>query len=438
MPSDVTDKLGAPSRVLAPNNGTDSASKAPPYPHAAPLPAAALPDPSITGDTTRRSKIIGNAAAAAATPNTPFILLVDDEPKNLQVAGALLRSAGFDIGLVSSGPDALSLIDSEQPDLILLDVMMPHMDGYEVCQKLKSNPVTAGIPVIFLTARNEEEDILQGFSAGGEDYLTKPFRPRELLARVRTHVRLRQTEEELRRAYQELREVNANQNRFFSILAHDLRRPFTGFRAFSHILEADDGSITIEDVLAVCRDFKAEADRSQQLLENLLAWANTQMGRVNFNPQRVNLAEAVELALESSLPQALLKKQEVHLDIPAGAVVRADAEMVLTILRNLIANSVKFTPRQGRIVISAEPDPNNREFVAIWVEDTGIGMTDAQIDALFRVEKVRPTEGTDRELGTGLGLILSQGFVERHGGTIRVESRPSQGTRITFTLPRGW
>lgn len=380
-----------------------------------------------------KTKTVGGHGVVAGS-STPFVLLVDDEPKNLQVAGALLRSAGFEIGLVGSGAEALESVAADPPDVILLDVMMPRMDGYEVCQKLKQNPDTAAIPVIFLTARNEEEDILQGFSAGGEDYLTKPFRPRELLARVRTHVRLRQAEEELRRANRELQEINANQNRFFSILAHDLRRPFTGFRAFSQILEADEGSITMGDVLGVCRDFKAEAERTQRLLENLLAWANTQMGRVNFNPRRVNLREALELSLESCLPQAMLKKQHISNNIEPGIMVRADPEMVMTILRNLLANAVKFTERGGQIQVDAAPE--GEEFIAVTVEDNGVGMDEAEMERLFRVEKVRPAQGTERELGTGLGLILCQSFVERHGGRITVSSSKGTGARFTFTLPR--
>ncbi len=367
----------------------------------------------------------------SSSDDPPLVLLVDDEPKNLQLAGSLLRHEGFDIALAANGEEAIEAAREDQPDVIVLDIMMPQMDGLEVCRILKSDPETAGIPIIFLTARSEEDDIVQGFRAGGEDYVTKPFRPRELTLRVRTQIRLRRAETGLRRANAQLKEVNANQARFFSIIAHDLRQPMTGFRTFAKLLESGGETLSLEDVLAVCEDFKGEAERTHQVLQNLLSWVDMRLGQITFEPRRVRLTHAFELAIKPLDSVIRAKQLLVRNDLPQALCVLADGEMVVGIFQQLISNAALYTPRGGRLRLEAVP---HGERVAISVEDNGRGMTEEEVQNLFRLEKVRPRQGKEAT-GSGLGLVLVQAFVEQHGGQIQVESGENAGTRVTFTLP---
>src|SRR4030043_1705809 len=165
-------------------------------------------------------------------PKKPMILIVDDVPKNLQLLGTLLREIDCDITVAMNGQQALETVPKVSPDLILLDVVMPEMNGFEVCKKLKSLPKTKDIPVIFLTAKTETKDIVKGFELGAVDYITKPFIGSGLIARVNTHLSLRHTQEELRQA-------NATKDKFFSLIAHDLRTPFAILIGFSEYLVGD-------------------------------------------------------------------------------------------------------------------------------------------------------------------------------------------------------
>ena len=185
----------------------------------------------------------------------PLILIVDDIPKNLQVLSSILSFEGYQISFASSGSQALNIIETSLPDLILLDIMMPIMDGYEVCKILKSNPRTKDIPIIFLTGKVEAEDIVHGLKIGAVDYITKPFNSAELLSRVHTHIELKLSRDaivkynyELEESKKQLLELNASKDKFFSIIAHDLRSPFTGFIGLSQLLSEEYDSINKEEL----------------------------------------------------------------------------------------------------------------------------------------------------------------------------------------------
>lgn len=357
----------------------------------------------------------------------PLILVVDDESKNLQVVGNLLRQKQWDISFAKSGRQALESVHEDPPDLILLDVMMPRMDGYEVCRRLKANKATAPIPVIFLTARSEKEDLVEGFNNGGVDFVTKPFQHEELLARVETHL-------ELYRTRRELEVLNANQNRFFSIIAHDLRSPFSGLRLFTQTLERAGDSLTPDQIRELGRDLGHESERLAELLENLLKWAGSQMNRIEFAPIELSLHEAVISAFHLADSQARAKKITLVNDVPSDLVIQADTQMLNTILRNLLSNAIKFTPEGGRVTVKARA-LDDREGVRLEVSDTGVGIPPEVIGKLFQLGERVSSLGTREERGSGFGLILCEQFVRRHGGLIRAESKPDEGSTFIIELP---
>lgn len=383
---------------------------------------------------------------SAVTQDKPCILLVDDEPKNIQLLGNLLREYGYTIEFATSGMDALRWLSMRLFDLILLDIMMPEMDGYDVCKRLKSNPITRGIPVIFLTAKTDAEGIARGFSLGAVDYVTKPFQKEELLARVKTHLTLQEQQRtldryadlleeknlELRQKNLRLEESNANKDKFFSLIAHDLKSPMTGFLSLAELFENTD-DMQPEQFKEFIRQFRASAENLFQLLENLLTWARIQRGLIEHAPQWANLGDMIHQNITLMAQNARQKKIALVNSVAREVFVYADTHMLEAIIRNLLSNALKFTKPGGSVDITTA---DAGDFVTVSVSDNGIGMTEEKCVKLFQIGMKIQSKGTADEKGTGLGLILCREFVEKNGGAIGVESRPERGTTVWFTLPK--
>jgi two-component system, sensor histidine kinase and response regulator len=358
--------------------------------------------------------------------NTANILIVDDIPANLKVLGDILKNEGFRVRPVPSGKLALQVIEKEKPDLILLDIMMPEMDGYEVCRHIKANHQFSEIPIIFISALNETGDVVKALKAGGVDYVTKPFQAEEVLARVHTHIKLY-------RQSIELKMINLTKDKFFSIIAHDLRGPMGGFAGMTELLVEHMQHMTMDEIqenLGLLRD---SSNNLFQLLENLLQWARLQQHEISYNPGTLNLQSIANENVKLIEEFAKHKGIKITMDIPGKLNVYADKNMLQTILRNHISNALKFTPVGGNVLLTANaPDD---KYVEISVSDSGIGMTQEMIDSLFSLNSQNGRPGTGGEPSTGLGLLLCKEFVEKHGGTIRVESEIDKGSRFRFTVP---
>lgn len=364
---------------------------------------------------------------------TPYILIVDDIGANLKLLSQILKDEGYSVRPVTSGEMALKVAEMETPGLILLDIMMPGMSGYKVCRQLKENPVLKDVPVIFVSALNDSYDIVKALNLGGVDYITKPFKTEEVIARVNTHFKLHQQSIELQKQKKELKELNETKDKFFSIVAHDLRGPFNGFLGFTQLLAEQYSGLDqskIQKMAVAMRDSAASLFR---LLENLLEWSRMQKGLIGFNPDSTNLVSVVSGIMRPVMDSANKKEIAISVEIPSGMVVFADEYMLASIIRNLASNAVKFTRKGGNIAISAATEPDN--FVEITVADNGIGMNSTMVDGLFRLDVKTNREGTDGEPSSGLGLILCKDFIEKHGGKIWVESEKGKGSTFRFTLP---
>lgn len=354
------------------------------------------------------------------------VLIVDDEPKNIQLLGNLLTEQSYEVEAAMSGEEALDWLNERRFDLILLDIMMPGMDGYEACRKIKENPLTEAIPIIFLTAKTETEEIVHGFDVGAADYVTKPFRTAELLSRVKTHLTIQ-------RQQKELRELNASKDRFFSIISHDLKNPFMSLFDMVTLLKypAIAGNPSeLESMLTLIQEI---GSRTYRLLTNLLEWAKLQQNLIRFQPKPFDIAQTVKVTAELFEEMASRKNIRINIDIPDDNIeISGDENMIATVFRNLINNAVKFTNSGGQIDISYRVLADNKlEFA---VSDTGIGISNKNIGKLFRIDERFQNEGTSGEIGTGLGLILCKEFIDRHNGKISVESQKDIGTtfRIVF------
>jgi two-component system, sensor histidine kinase and response regulator len=359
------------------------------------------------------------------------ILIVDDQMTNLKILSSIL-SKDYSLGIANSGENALKYMDNNTPDLILLDIMMPEMDGYEVCQKIKQNETYKDIPVIFLTAKTDIDDVVKGFEYGAVDYITKPFNISELKVRVRNHLNLQAARNELKKANTKLTKINKEKDRLFSIIAHDLRSPLSGFEGLSRLLVQQIRANNLDMIEKYASAMQQSSKITMELLMNLMTWSRSQTGTLDYQPEELSLQGIVNESV--ALLQHAADEKNITLETPIihDANFVADKEMMGVILRNIVSNAIKFTKPGGSVMIKAE---KNDSEVTISVTDDGIGMTGEMLNSLFRIDtKVRRT-GTNKEPSTGLGLLLCKEFVDMHGGKMSVESEEGKGTKITVIIP---
>lgn len=369
--------------------------------------------------------------------NKSLVLIVDDSPHNLQVLGNMLKQHGYHLAFAQNGLQALDFVKTKQPEIILLDIMMPGIDGFEVCRQLKQDTTLSNIPVIFLTAKAEKDSIIQGLELGAVDYITKPFNAKELITRVNTHLELKtakdvivRQQEELQLKLEELKQANATKDKFFSIIAHDLKNLFNALLFYSDRIVVNqnidaDKKIDLQII-------QIASKKGYNLLKNLLEWSKMQTGRITWKPAQYNLTEIIAENIALSSTHAKTKHIEVFSEILETTSVFADKNMLNTIIRNLLSNAIKFTPENGNIQISSQ---EQEAYVEISISDTGVGLKPEDIDKLFRADIDHITIGTGEEKGTGLGLILCKEFVEKNLGTIGVESEFGKGSRFYIRLP---
>ncbi len=374
------------------------------------------------------------------------IMVVDDNPENLGMLFTYLDCDGYTVLLVQDGENALRQIRETLPDIVLLDILMPGLDGFEVCQRLKQDEHTRHIPIIFITALTNTADKLRGFEIGGVDYITKPFHHKEVMARLSTHLTICRLQQELLDKNTQLeeknallddrnlqlQEANASKDQFFSILGHDLRSPLTGLIGIISLLNDNIDSYSMAKVKNMLKRAKVVCESLTALLENLLTWARMQCGTLEWHPQPIDIKTVAMFNLELIQPQAEHKQIVLQNNITDSCMVYADFQMVSTIMRNLLSNSIKFTQPGGTVTLSTQAAA---DALTICISDTGIGIDARDLPKLFTIGTKFMRLGTAHEKGTGLGLILCKEFVERNGGHIRVESQPDRGSTFSFTLP---
>lgn len=362
------------------------------------------------------------------------ILVVDDNPRNIQVIGSILREAGYEVGFAFNGKQALDLLkESPDYDLVLMDIKMPVMDGFETVKLMSGDERLSEIPVIFLSASHDTDNIIEAFDIGGVDYVTKPFNTKELLARVNTHIQLKHRTLQVKNYAIELEKVNATKDKFFSIIAHDLRNPFEGIQLICRTLLPRISTYSREEIKSQIEMISSATESGNKLLENLLIWSRSQTGSITFKPVELQLDPLIRRCADALITQAHSKNITVDYKSPGEIRVSTDESMFCHILRNLLTNSIKFTEGPGLVTIGAEQINGN---VEISVTDTGIGISDHDKERMFRIDgNISSRTGTRNEVGSGLGLILCREFVEKMGGNIRVDSEIGKGSRFTFTLP---
>ncbi len=362
------------------------------------------------------------------------VLIVDDVDANVLLLKLLISKAGYKTLSAFNGRDALEVIMKENPDLVLLDIMMPIMDGHEVAKRLKEIPGKEELPIIFLSALNSTEDIVQGFKLGAADYVSKPFNKDELLTRINHQISLIHAKKTIERQTQELKKTIIGRDKLYSVIAHDLRSPIASIRM---VMEVLINGISKESVDSEMYDLLIMANRltddSFTLLDNLLKWTKSQTGRLNTVFQDdVDIMHLVTGVVEVFRGVARLKNIKINLSGTTNRVARIDIDMAKTALRNLLSNAVKFSYDNSEVDVFVREEEDR---VVLDVHDNGAGISKEKQKLLFKTDTHFTSFGTGNEEGSGLGLLLCNEFVKRNGGNLRFTSEEGKGSTFSFDIP---
>lgn len=362
----------------------------------------------------------------------PTVLVVDDNTNNLKIVALTLRELNFKIVIATNGKDALDLVERTKPDLILLDVMMPEMDGFEVCDILKSKPEYQNLPIIFLTAVGEKSKIVKGFELGGVDYITKPFNKEELIIRIKTHLELKFTRDELQKTSDHLSELNELKDRMFSVIGHDLRGPLGNVKMTLDLLSKGLFEYNSDDYKETMMTLVQSSEEVSELLENLLGWAKSQSGILKYHPEDIAVDRLIESTYFMFKANLTHKNISFEPNVQENLNINTDAYMLKMILKNVMSNAIKFTHEGGNISLNAEAINGD---INITIIDNGVGIPSEDIPKLFDEKEHLSTYGTNGEAGSGLGLKVANSFVVRMDGKMDIESKSGEGCTINLKLP---
>ncbi len=358
------------------------------------------------------------------------ILVVDDEPENLRLLCTILGQSGYEVRPVTNGRQALQAAELHPPDLVLLDVTMPDMDGYEVCAALKGNARFKDVPVIFLTALNEIADKLRAFEAGGVDYVTKPFQLEEVQARVKTHLALRRANVDLTESYERLKALEQLRDDLVHMVVHDMRSPLSALVAHLELVQEDRG-LSADGK----RDLRVALQGARSLARmtyDLLDVSRLESGSMPLLAATYDLVQLADDARATL--QGLARERTITVEAADPVSAFCDAKLIARVLQNLIGNAIKHTPADSDVTVAVT---GNDDGVRVTVSDLGPGVP---VEARRRIfEKFGTVDGvgSTRHHSAGLGLAFCKLAVEAHGGTIGVEPREPHGSHFWFELPAG-
>jgi two-component system sensor histidine kinase/response regulator len=360
------------------------------------------------------------------------ILIVDDVVSNVLLLKILLTNEKFQVCTANCGNACIEQAKKEHPDLILLDVMMPDISGFDTAVILKKDPETKDIPIIFLTALNTPADLVKGFQVGANDFLTKPFNKEELVMRVVQQISLVAAKRIIIQQNEELKRTISNRDKMYSVIAHDLRSPMASIRMVLNLAVSVVSPDTVgEEIYNLLDKANRESEETHDLLDNLLKWTKSQTGRLNVVYQDMDLNEVVPGVVDIFITIAEMKKVKLQF-IPNNDKfeVHADNDMIKTVIRNFISNAIKFSREDSSIEVFIT---RQDDFAKISIRDHGVGIAPERLDTLFHGGET--TYGTGGEEGSGLGLQLCADFARKNGGDVMVESTLGEGSTFSCLIP---
>ncbi len=374
------------------------------------------------------------------------ILVVDDNMENLKVISGFLKGEGYNLALALNGENALHILSKTKIDLILLDIMMPDMDGFEVCNRIKAQSHLQEIPVIFVTAKTETEDLMKGFRLGGVDYIIKPFKKDELLVRIKTHIELFKSKErivslnnELMVAKQKAEAASKSKELFLANMSHEIRTPLNAIIGIIRRLSKEDIGVAHKSCLSKAN---AASQHLLSIINNILDISKIEAGEFILEKFHFNFKNLIDEVLSILFVQANVKGVSLVTDIDEK-IERAyigDNLRIRQVLINLVSNAIKFT-NEGFVSISVRAGEISEkgQQVELTIKDTGIGMNEDFKEQLFKKFVQEDASIARKHGGTGLGLAISYELIQLMGGTITVESKKNEGTciQVTLCLPIG-
>ncbi len=356
------------------------------------------------------------------------VLVVDDTPENLQLLSRMLTDHGYEARPVPSGRLALQAVERDPPDLILLDINMPEMTGFEVCQRLKGAAATRDIPIVFISALNETLDKVKAFSLGGVDYVTKPFQIDEVMARVATHVSLAQARRALERSYADLRELEKLRDGLVHMVVHDLRSPLVALMCNVELLMEDLGGRIEPEQMSRLESALAAAEQLNRMANDMLDVSRLEDNKMPVERAACDLSAVVRTAVANL--KGIAWKREVRIQAET-LILACDQGLICRVIENLIGNGLKHTPSDQTLWVSVT---GLSDGARVEVRDEGPGIPAADRDRIFEKFGTLQARGA-KSHSAGLGLSFCKLAVEAHGGRIGVESEEGLGSTFWFTLP---
>lgn len=350
------------------------------------------------------------------------ILIVDDTIEHIKTASAILRPLGHKIRIATSGETALKLIEECTPTLILLDIKMKDLSGFDVCKTIKNNPCYQDVAIIFMTALDDEESIRKSFALGAQDYVVKPYNASELIARTTTHIKLANQAIALKRSYDEL-------DQFCHSVSHDLKSPLQVVRQLCSLLREEIGADCSDDVLEILGQLDKKSNHMIEMIECLLTFSKSAQAACNLAP--LPLQPLVEETLAELL--SLVPERRIEIKIDALPTVKGDASLLKLLFQNILQNAIKFTGKTPNAAIHITT-VETETFYEINVADNGSGFDMKYASKLFHVfERLHSEEEFP---GTGVGLAIVDKIMKRHNGTVRIYGKPDKGVTVTLCFPK--
>jgi signal transduction histidine kinase len=365
--------------------------------------------------------------------NGDLVLIVDDNPNNIQVVATIMAEYGYELGIAMNAIEAYKFLEANTPELILMDADMPEVNGFEVCSTLKKDLMYKNIPIIFLTAKNDKEDVVNAFDLGAVDYITKPFNRKELIARVRTHLSLKKTKDELEKKNLELEKALEMKDEFLSLVSHEFRTPLNVISSAIQALSYIYGSELPYKAKQYLSMIRQNTFRQLRLVNNLLDITRVNAGRIKVSKKNIDIVFLTKAIVESVYTYAAQKTIDIKfITLFEEKVIGIDEEKYERILLNLLSNAIKFTPEGKSITVTLSSIENQ---ISVEVKDNGIGIPANKLDIIFeRFGQVDSSLSRQAE-GTGIGLSLVKKFTEALEGSISVKSETGKGSTFTILLP---
>jgi len=368
---------------------------------------------------------------------TPHILVVDDNYQNIEIARSYLNSLNYKVSMASSGKKALSMLENELPDLIILDIMMPVMDGFEFCSIIKSRKTTQDIPVIFLTALSETRDIVKAFSYGAVDYITKPFTREEFILRVKNHVNIIYQQRLIKEQNEKLQILNSEKDGLLQITVHDLNNPLQSILGYSDLILRRLNKSDTEDILKFIEPLRDSTLQAINIIKDLLEVNKLEAGNYILDTSECDFGYILTRAVNSNLNHAKSKNITLRYNQHAEIIkVNVDAAKLERIFDNIISNAIKFTHPDNSVTVNfSTSDNNGKKFAVAEIIDEGPGFKDEDIPKVFTKFARLSAKPTADENSTGLGLSIVKKLTDAMGGEVYFETQYRRGTKFIVKFP---